>query len=239
MDDFNVEVENIKKRYELREKNNLGLDALRYNPLTSSVYMEAQEKERAIINWIRSCNISHISEKCLLEIGCGNGDDILRFIRLGFSPANIIANELLEDRAKIARLRLPSSISVICGNAAELPESIGLFDIIYQSMNFTSILNEKFRMKLAEKLWSITKAGGGILWYDFIYNNPQNHDVHGISIRELRTLFPNGQIKIWRLTLAPPINRAVTKIHPIFYTVFNILPILRTHVLCWIEKKEK
>jgi hypothetical protein len=39
-----------------------------------------------------------------------------------------------------------------------------------------------------------------------------------------------------RVTLAPPLARAVTRIHPGLYRCFNVLPLLRTHVLAWVEK---
>ena len=51
-------------------------------------------------------------------------------------------------------------------------------------------------------------------------------------------LSPQGRIQARRVTLAPPIARAVARLHPGLYTAFNVLPILRTHVLAWIEKPE-
>lgn len=39
-----------------------------------------------------------------------------------------------------------------------------------------------------------------------------------------------------RITLAPPIARAVMPLHPGLYTVFRMIPCLRTHLLCWIAK---
>ena len=39
-----------------------------------------------------------------------------------------------------------------------------------------------------------------------------------------------------RVTLAPPIARRVVRLHPALYTVFNTVPVLRTHVLAWIAK---
>ena len=42
-----------------------------------------------------------------------------------------------------------------------------------------------------------------------------------------------------RLTLAPPLARLVCRVHPALYTMFNALPVLRTHVLAWLEKPEK
>ena len=40
----------------------------------------------------------------------------------------------------------------------------------------------------------------------------------------------------WSVTLAPPIGRRLCKILPALYPVFNAIPLLRTHVLCWIQK---
>ena len=75
-----------------------------------------------------------------------------------------------------------------------------------------------------------------MLWYDFIYDNPRNPDVRGIGYGRIRALFPEGRFCKKRITLAPPLSRRVTRLHPGLYGVFNLLPVLRTHLLCWIEK---
>jgi hypothetical protein len=64
-----------------------------------------------------------------------------------------------------------------------------------------------------------------------------NNDVKGIKFKEVKVLFPFGVIKKWKITLAPPVSRLVTKLHPSLYTIFNFFPFLRTHILCWIEKR--
>jgi hypothetical protein len=86
-------------------------------------------------------------------------------------------------------------------------------------------------------MWALAKPGGGVLWYDFIFNNPRNPDVRGVPLHRIRQLFPAGKIHHWKLTLAPPLSRRVTRLHPVLYSVFNLVPFLRTHVLCWIEKQ--
>ena len=43
-------------------------------------------------------------------------------------------------------------------------------------------------------------------------------------------------MRVRRLTLAPPLARIVTKIHPPLYTALNVCTWLRTHVLAWVEK---
>jgi hypothetical protein len=80
------------------------------------------------------------------------------------------------------------------------------------------------------------KPGGGVLWYDFTVDNPRNRDVRGVPLRRVQALFPQARVQAQRVTLAPPIARAVSRLHPSLYTVFNALPPLRTHLLCWIAK---
>jgi ubiquinone/menaquinone biosynthesis C-methylase UbiE len=155
---------------------------------------------------------------------------------LGFSPAKIVANELLPERAALARERLPAAVSVLAGDASELDLPDGQFDIVLQSTVFSSILDMSFQKKLADRIWKLTRPGGGILWYDFTYDNPRNPDVRGMPYYMVRELFPGAEFVRWRLTLAPPVSRRVTRMRPVFYTLFNALPFLRTHLLCWIHK---
>ncbi len=229
------EISAIEERYQ-RRTNQSGQNY--YNPLSASVYMASQELERILITKILTPNLSPLSEKTLLEVGCGHGINLLGFIKLGFKPENLTGNELLDERVTSARLKLPSKINIIAGDATQLDVMKNKFDIVYQSTVFTSILDNDFQVKLANAMWSMVKPGGGILWYDFIYNNPRNPDVQGVPLKRIKELFPGASIQFYRTTLAPPISRRVTKIHPSLYTLFNFFPFLRTHVLCWISKPE-
>lgn len=231
---MNEETQLIRDRYSKR-KQTINQDL--YNPLRSSVYMAVQEKERALINWINKFGIIPTNNKRILEIGCGTGKNLLQLIHLGFKPENLIGNELLEERAEQARSLLPSSSQIIVGDASTLQFADNSFDIVSQSTVFSSILDNEFQEKLASQMWRFVKPGGGILWYDFIYNNPNNPDVRGMPIKRIIELFPEGKIKVWRITLAPPIARYVTRVHPSLYNLLNLIPLIRTHVLVWIQKK--
>lgn len=226
------ELEAVRERYARRA----GIDLGRYSPLNPAVYMLTQERERALIRWIAAAGLAPLADKRLLEVGCGAGSNLLQLIRLGFSPDHLVGNELLAGRAEQARFVLPQATRIMEGDACALdllPES---FDIVFQSTVFTSLLDSTFQVKLAEQMWRLVKPGGGVLWYDFIYDNPRNPDVKGVSVRRIRELFPAGGVTYWRVTLAPPITRAVTRLHPRLYDVLNSLPFLRSHVLCWIQK---
>ena len=92
------------------------------------------------------------------------------------------------------------------------------------------------QQQLAAAVWRAVKPGGGVLWYDFTVDNPRNPDVRGVPVARIRQLFPQGQVRAQRLTLAPPLGRAVARVHPGLWSLLNTLPWLRTHVLAWVQK---
>jgi SAM-dependent methyltransferase len=226
---MNCEVDQIVARYARRA-------GMEYDPITAAVYMAHQERQRAFLRWIRVCGIAPVKSKRVLEIGCGGGGNLLELLYFGFLPDNLCGNELLPERVQRARALLPIGVRILPGDARHIEIPNGSVDIVLQSTVFTSILDPEFQYDLAQRMWTWVIPGGGVLWYDFIFDNPRNPDVKGIPLRRVRELFPGGRVRSWRVTLAPPINRLVTRVHPCLYTIFNAIPALRTHVLCWIEK---
>jgi ubiquinone/menaquinone biosynthesis C-methylase UbiE len=229
----NSEVQKVRDRYARREEL-ISQESL-YSPLRASVYLSQQEKHRALISLLAEAGIDSLKEMKLLEIGCGFGNNLMELIQLGFLPENVVGNELLPARAESAQHRLPMATQIVVGDACSLSLPSESFDVVYQSMVFSSVLNVEFQCQLAEKMWDLVKPGGAVLWYDFVFDNPKNPDVKGVPVRSIRGLFPQAKIIVRPITLAPIISRVVTKVHPLLYGFFNVRP-LRTHVLCWIEK---
>jgi SAM-dependent methyltransferase len=213
-------------------------DHHRYSLLNLAVLLAVQERQRAITELFRKLGWSDLSEVRLLEIGCGTGRNLVEFLRLGLAPEHLVGIELLAASADEARRILPSSVRIITGNAAGVGDSlvpVGTHDVVYQATVFSSLLNDNFQEQLAAAMWRWVRPGGGILWYDFTYNNPRNPDVRGVSISRIRELFPAGNMVVRRLTLAPPIARAVTRFHPALYGALN-WRCFRTHLLVWLGK---
>jgi hypothetical protein len=117
-----------------------------------------------------------------------------------------------------------------------LPFGEASFDIVYQSTVFSSILDDALQVRVAAAMWRWVRPGGGVLWYGFTFDNPSNRDVRGVPLKRIQALFPGARIDAKRVTLAMPISRRVVRIHPGLYGVFNSLPLLRSHLLCWIQK---
>jgi SAM-dependent methyltransferase len=198
--------------------------------------MFLEEREWALRRWTGECGLNPRDAR-VLEIGCGSGGNLAALIRLGFTPANLSGVELIEERAAEARRQLPADVQLIGGDALEVQLAPASFDVVMLFTVFTSLLDEDYRRRLAAHVWRLVKAGGGVLWYDFCFDNPRNPDVRGIPVRDVRALFPEGTMRVRRITLAPPLARAVVRVHRSLYYVLNIVPLLRTHVLCWIGKE--
>jgi SAM-dependent methyltransferase len=230
-DSSSDETARVRERYARRVPQ----DA-RYSLLNPAALAALQERQRAMLRLFASLGWADLSGRDLVEVGSGSGGNLLDCLRFGFAPERLAGIELLADRHAVARSALPESVRLLNGNALELLPALPPADIVFQATVFSSLLDEAFQQRLAEAMWSAVKPGGGVLWYDFTVDNPRNPDVRGVPLARVRTLFPQGRPQARRLTLAPPLARAIVRLHPGLYTLFNALPFLRTHLLCWIAK---
>ena len=208
----------------------------RYSMLRPDVWHTVQERQRAMLTLFARLGWADLSALRLLEVGCGSGANLQELLRLGFAPQRLSGAELLPERIALARAGLPATVTLFEGDATQLDLAPASFDIVFVSTVFSSLLDSAFQQRLADTMWRWVKPGGGVLWYDFTVNNPRNADVRGVPLGRVRSLFPAGRVQSQRITLAPPIARAVTRVHPAFYTLFNTVPLLRTHSLAWIAK---
>ena len=208
----------------------------RYSPLRPDVWQTLQERQRALLTLFAQIGWTELADKRLLEVGSGAGANLLELLRLGFLPEHLTGAELLPERHAQARRVLPAALALHAGDALRLDLPAASQDAVFVSTVFSSLLDDAFQQRLADAMWRWVKPGGGVLWYDFTVNNPRNPDVRGVPLRRVRELFPGGELQARRITLAPPIARAVTRVHPSLYTLFNAVPLLRTHVLAWIAK---
>jgi len=208
----------------------------RYSLLNPAALLALQERQRAMLTLFKRLGWSDLSQLRLHEVGGGTGSNLIELLLMGFSPQNLSGVELLPERHAAARERLPAAVQLAQGDALALTPPAASVDIVLQSTVFSSLLDDAFQHRLADTMWAAVKPGGGVLWYDFTFNNPRNPDVRGVPLARVRALFPQGRVQSQRITLAPPIARAVTRLHPSLYTLFNTVPLLRTHLLCWIAK---
>jgi SAM-dependent methyltransferase len=224
----------VAERYARRAAGGVGADL--YSPLRPEVTLARQQRQRAMLELLSRHALQPLGQLRALEVGCGNGSNLLELASLGFDASRLVGNELLTERAVAARRQLPAATEVHQGDALALPFAEASFDLVYQSTVFSSLLDDAFQQRLADAMWRWVTPGGAVLWYDFTYNNPRNPDVRGVPLSRVRALFPSARIDARRVTLAPPISRRAARIHPSVCQALCALPWLRTHLLCWIGK---
>jgi SAM-dependent methyltransferase len=230
-DKISAEAEAMRARYKRRES----LPAGRYSPFTPDALLMGQDLERHMVATFKAAAVD-VAGASVLEVGCGTGTKLAQLIKLGFDPAKLTGIELLDDHLAEARRTLPSTVTLKAGDACTMDVGASAFDIVMQCTVFSSILDDGVQEALARRMWSLVKPGGAVLWYDFTYNNPSNPDVRGVPLSRIRALFPEGRLSYRRATLAPPLGRIVAPISTSLYGMFNAIPFLRTHVVCWIQK---
>lgn len=207
----------------------------RYSLLRPEVWQTVQERQRAMLRLFVRHGWHDLSERDVVEVGCGAGGNLLELLRAGFAPERMTGIELLPERLAMARRVLPSGVRLLNGDAAQADIAEGSVDLVLAATVFSSLLDDAVQARLAATMWRWLRPGGAVLWYDFTVDNPRNPDVRGVPAARIAALFAQGQIDGRRVTLAPPIARTVCRWHPRLYTALN-LPPLRTHLLAWIAK---
>lgn len=199
-----------------------------FNP--AYVFM-AQERERAILKVLAESGMTSLAGTRILDVGCGMGAWLLDFLKWGAAPENLCGVDLLPERVELARRLLPPAVQLRCASARVLDVPEGSFDLVLQSTVFTSILDPAMKRQIAREMLRSVRGGGFILWYDYLFDNPANPDVRGVRKSEIRDLFPECEIRLRRITLAPPAVRRLASRSRLLCCLLEKVPWLCTHYL--------
>jgi SAM-dependent methyltransferase len=192
--------------------------------------------ERELAGFFRRTGNLDLSQKKILDIGCGWGSWLLLFLSWGARPENLFGIDLLPERVEVARQRLPKS-EIVLGRAEKLPWPGDSFDLVFQFTVFSSVLLPATREEIAGEIWRVLKPDGYFISFDFFISNPTNPNTVGIGKGELRRLFPEAEFQFRRVGLLPPLAR---RLAPVSITLAHLLEktgILSGHYLAWSIKR--
>lgn len=230
---IDIEARRIEKVYRKRYES----DKERYSLFKPGEHFLDITYERDLIRSLKKAGIPNLAGLKILEIGCGDGRRLRNLQRLGAIPSNLYGIELLDFYVKDANLLSSNRCNIRQGDASDLPYDDGNFDIVYQRTVFTSIFDEEIKKKIACEMLRVLKTNCFVIWYDFHMNNPKNPNVRGVKKREIYELFPDCDIYLKRITLAPPLARLVAPWSFLLCYFLEKIPWLRTHYLGVIRKK--
>ena len=196
-----------------------------------------QERERVLFDLLRKHGYLPLANTQILDAGCGPGKFLIGLIEFGAEPERLCGIDLRKDKIEIAR-GLGPHLDFRVADAAELPFEDGSFDLVFAWTMFSSVGDPARRLRVAEELRRVIRPSGAVLSYDFWVSSPSNPWNLAISRRELRRLFPGWQADARRVTLLPPLARALAPRSWRLASLLGQLPFLRTHWLALLKRAE-
>ncbi|MCI0664586.1 MAG: class I SAM-dependent methyltransferase, partial [Acidobacteria bacterium] len=192
-----------------------------------------QQRQREILSLLHREGYFPLTSKRILEIGCASGGVLREFLSYGATPYLLHGAELEPCRIANAKAVTPH-LPLISADGRSLPYPDSCFDMVMQFTVFSSILNEDIKRAIADEMRRVLRPGGLILWYDF-WLNPINPEARGISLAEIRRLFPGCRISFRRLSLAAPLARRLAPYSWLACYLLDRLRIFNTHYLAVIR----
>ena len=231
-EDERGELERIRRVYAARSQS---VPAERYSRMNPGQLYALHEREAAMAAMLRVAGMRSLAGQRILDLGCGRGATLRQYIEYEADPARLCGIDLLPVLAQQAHWSGPG-LQVVSGSASQLPFADASFELVSQFLLFTSVLSAAVKQQIAGEIDRVLVPGGRLLWYDFAFNNPRNPNVRGIRLAEVRGLFPGFRIASRKITLAPPLGRAIGRWGPAVYHLVSKVRPLCTHHLCLLEK---
>ena len=193
-----------------------------------------ETRDRALLALLQRHGCGSLAGLRILEIGCGEGSLLRTLIHHGAEPHLLDGIDV--DARKVARARRSlRDARLAVADGALLPYAGGALDVAFAFTTFSSMLDAGVRRRAAREAVRVLRAGGLLVVYDF-WANPLNSRVRPVRAAELRALFAPRRVEIERVTLAPPIVRALGG-RPALCRPLERLPFLRTHLLAAVVKE--
>ncbi len=221
------DLDRLRNEYARRERQLAGDD--RYslsNPAHRFMKSQLQKKVAGLLAQVGTGDLASLR---LLEVGCGNGNVLADFQSLGAQPHRLFGIDLLPARLNQARASYPS-FPLVNADGQSMPFPARSFDLIFQFTAFSSILDGGVKRNAARDMLRVLRPSGLILWYDFFFN-PVNPQTRGIHLSEIHHLFPDCHFTTKRVTLAPPVTRALASVSWKLCLFLESLKIFNTHHL--------
>lgn len=221
----------LRAEYEDRKRRFAGSDV--YSWLNPAHLFTLQGRQRAVLSALKQHGFLDLSQRRILEMGCGSGGVLAEYLAFGAATCNLFGVDLLPDRLSQAH-HWHSGLNLANADGQCLPFPSRSFDLVLQFTALSSILDADIRRSVCAEMLRVLKPDGMILSYDF-WLNPTNPHTRGVRPEEIRRYFPGCQIEFHRITLAPPIARRLASVSWGLCLFLEGLKLFNTHYLACIR----
>lgn len=227
-----AERERIRREY-ARRAAEVPVD--RYAPWQPDSQLHSDERRRTAADLLRSAGAWPLPGDRALEVGCGTRGWLCDLLAWGLRARDLAGVDVDAERLAVARDALPEA-DLREVDATELPWPDSTFQLVVTSTLLSSVLSASVRQRIADEVVRVLADGGALVYYDLARANPLNRNVSAISEAELRGLFSRLGGEVRRVTLAPPLARAVAPRSWPLATLLQAIRPLRTHLLAVLVK---
>lgn len=219
------------------EKKGVDRNDLLCNP---EVLFQALAFDASVISALRSIHPDRVSIR-ILDVGCGTGDSILNFLKVGFDASRIYGIDILEELISVGRARFPN-VNLTCEDASNMKFTDASFDLVFEGTMFVQISDESVARKIADEMLRVTKLHGFIVLADWRWPKPGDTNYKALSMKRIVKLFHVGTqsriLGVHKGALIPPIGRFLSSRLPFaYFSIAFILPFLVGQVTTVLKKE--
>jgi ubiquinone/menaquinone biosynthesis C-methylase UbiE len=193
-----------------------------WNRLDALALFFQHSRERAFSRLLRDY-YPRAKEWRILEVGCGSGR-LLLLLREMEIGRKLFGCDIGKDELDAELIALGTPLVVNPADTLAFADS--RFDLIMQSVVFSSVPDEDVRLKLAQEMDRVLAPGGQILWYDVIKTRG---NLIGFDREEIGRLFPGYVVKGFRCGLNYRLAAALAYKSQALVTLAEALPFWRSH----------
>jgi SAM-dependent methyltransferase len=198
------ETDRIRAVYAERERS-----ASRHPAIQEADRRLVEERLRWVLPLLR--NVAPPPNGRLLDVGCGSGGELTRWVIAGWQPGCLGGTELMPARLARARDVCPGAdVREVDGPSLPFPDDA--FDVAAATMVLSSILDAGVRKALFGEMLRVVRPGGIILVYDFVLRKPTNHSTIGMTLAHLANMAgrpPDRSIRLGPLLQLVAVGAAI------------------------------
>jgi len=209
-----------------------------HSPLgISSYYQHALKKHLLFL--FREMGLTSLSGLKILDIGIGKGSNIPDFYKFGIDAKHLYGLDILVERLKYLR-RLYTDLYLINSDAVQAPIKSKSFDLVFQFVVFSSILDNSVCKAVSSEMLRVLKDDGIIVWYDSYGGKKMSEHTRSYSEKDIKNFFPECSMEFKRIIPHSQLSFRLAKYEHGWLAldiIENIFPFLNCMQLCVIRKK--
>jgi SAM-dependent methyltransferase len=166
----------------------------------------------------------------VLEIGCGGGGQLARLLDWGAKAERLHGIDVQPERVSHAKTLCPA-IDFQAADGREFSLGPASIDLVMLFTVLSSIRDDATILAIVDRIREMLRPSGGVVWYDFFIKNPRNQRTRPMRRRDIAAFFPDFTLELDKITVFPPLVRALGRLSWLLYPYLTRVPLLRGHYI--------